>query len=213
MATVTVSLPADGSTGTVSQYNTPLTTVVNEFNGNIDNANIKSAAAIATSKLADDSGITYAKVATGFPVQVVSANFSAVATGTTILPYDDTIPQITEGDEYMTQAITPKSTTNKLVITAVFTGATTAVADLVVALFQDSTANALAATAVTSDSASIRRQLTLQYTMTAGTTSATTFRIRAGASAAGTTTFNGAAGARRFGGITLSNITISEYKA
>jgi hypothetical protein len=57
MATVTVSLPADGSTGTVSQYNTPLTTVVNEFNGNIDNANIKSSAAIATSKLATDNGI------------------------------------------------------------------------------------------------------------------------------------------------------------
>jgi hypothetical protein len=63
MGTVTVSLPADGSTGTVSQYNTPLTTVVNELNGNIDNANIKSAAAIATSKLADDAGITNAKIA------------------------------------------------------------------------------------------------------------------------------------------------------
>lgn len=51
MGTVTVSLPADGSTGTVSQYNTPLTTIVNEFNGNIDNANIKSSAAIDPSKI------------------------------------------------------------------------------------------------------------------------------------------------------------------
>lgn len=62
MGTVAVSLPSDGETANVSDYNTPITTIVNEFNGNIDNANIKSGAAIATAKLADDGGITAAKI-------------------------------------------------------------------------------------------------------------------------------------------------------
>lgn len=63
MATISVSLPSDGTAADVSDYNTPITTIVNEINGNLDNANIKSGAAIATSKLADDAGITTAKIA------------------------------------------------------------------------------------------------------------------------------------------------------
>lgn len=55
MGTIITSLPTDGSTADVSDYNTPITTIVNELNGNLDNANIKSAAAIDGSKLADDS--------------------------------------------------------------------------------------------------------------------------------------------------------------
>lgn len=65
MGTVSVSLPPDGTTADVADYNTPINTIVNEFNGNIDNANIKSGAAIATSKLADDAGIGTAKLADG----------------------------------------------------------------------------------------------------------------------------------------------------
>lgn len=63
MGTVNLPLPADGSTANVADYNTPLTTLQNEFNGNIDNANISDTAAIAGSKLAD-GGITNAKLAT-----------------------------------------------------------------------------------------------------------------------------------------------------
>ena len=58
-----------------------------------------------------DSSVGNSALALGTVVQVVSTGFSAVATGATILPGDDTIPQITEGVEFMTQAITPKSTT------------------------------------------------------------------------------------------------------
>ena len=49
--------------------------------------------------------------------------------------------------------------------------------------------------------------------MTAGTTSATTFRVRAGLNSAGTTTFNGASSARYYGGTLASSITIKEYTA
>lgn len=62
MGVISVSLPSDGTTADVADYNTPVTTIVNEINGNLDNANIKTGAAIATAKLADDAGITAAKL-------------------------------------------------------------------------------------------------------------------------------------------------------
>lgn len=149
---------------------------------------------------------------TGTCVQIAQNVTTAVATGTTTIPQDDTIPQNTEGDQYMTQAITPRRTTNLLVIDAVFVGANSAAAyHLIMALFQDTTANALAAVSHYSGTASAVGTLKLTHTMTAGTTSSTTFKIRAGANTAGTTTINGAAGARLFGAITKSSLVIREY--
>lgn len=63
MGTVSVSLPADGETIDASDYNTPITTIVNAINGNLDNANIATSAAIDGSKLANTS-ITATKLAT-----------------------------------------------------------------------------------------------------------------------------------------------------
>lgn len=86
MGTISVSLPSDGTTADVADYNTPVTTIVNEFNGNIDNANIKTGAAIATSKLADDAGITGAKLATSaitLGYAQITANFTTTATSAT----------------------------------------------------------------------------------------------------------------------------------
>lgn len=149
----------------------------------------------------------------GVVVQMANASFSGVATGTTTIPYDDTIPQITEGTEMMTLSITPKSTSNILII-EVNTMSTLSIADdLIVALFQDASANALAATAVFNSTGTGRNSLTLVFKMTAGTTSSTTFRVRIGGASASTVTMNGSSGARKFGGITLSSVTIKEYKA
>lgn len=149
----------------------------------------------------------------GAVVQVVNTAYAAVATGTTTIPLDDTIPQITEGTEFMTQAITPKSSSNILVIeiTALLSNSVTA--NISGALFQDATANALAANSHTIAGNTYTTPLTLSYSMAAGTTSATTFRFRAGPSSASTTTFNGSGGSRLFGAISKSIIKITEYKA
>lgn len=160
-----------------------------------------------------DSSVGNSALALGTVVQVVSTGFSAVATGATILPGDDTIPQITEGVEFMTQAITPKSTTNILVIDVNFFGTPSVAADVGLAIFQDATANALAATQTYQGVAGGRTTVHLTYAMVAGTVSSTTFRLRAGMEVAGTLTFNGALGVRRFGAINKSHITITEYKA
>ena len=150
---------------------------------------------------------------TGAVVQVVNTQTGAVATGTTIMPGDDTIPQITEGNEYLTRTITPTDAANTLLITVSLSISTSSIGHVVSGLFQNSTANALAAAAQLPQSATQLIQLTFVHRMTAGTTSATTFRVRAGGSAAGTTTLNGFAGGRFLGGVAASSITITEIKA
>ena len=62
--------------------------------------------------------------------------------GTTIIPHDNTIPQKTEGDEFLTLAITPKSALSKLKIEVHGFWGTTAANWLTVALFQDDGVNA-----------------------------------------------------------------------
>lgn len=168
---------------------------------------------IGTTGIAN-SAVTYQKVASGFCVQEASALFSNVATGTTIIPLDDTIPQNTEGTEFMTCSITPKSTSDILEISVtIMLSQTVNTGNLAVALFQDSTANALAVSQAFQPTAVGTVQIPLVFTMTAGTTSSTTFRVRAGGTTAGTTTFNGQSGVRQFGTATKSSIVIKEYRA
>lgn len=151
---------------------------------------------------------------TGVTVQQVGTAYSAVATGTTTIPNDDTIPQITEGVEFMTQAITPVAATNYLLISAVIQLSNSSAGNrYTTALFQDATADALAAVMEFDATTNAILSMKLQHRMLAGTTSSTTFRIRAGGSSAGTMTFNGTGGARFLGAIPKSMISIVEYKA
>lgn len=146
-------------------------------------------------------------------VQVVNTTTGAVATGTTLIVHDDTIPQNTEGDEYMTLAITPTNSSNKLMIEVVIVlSNSVSDNDLFVGLFQDSTANALAAVGDGQGIATRRVTISFKHFMTAGTTSSTTFKVRAGASSAGTTTMNGGGGNRFYGGVMSSSITITEIR-
>lgn len=150
---------------------------------------------------------------TGDIVQVVNYQTGAVATGTTLMPVDDTIPQNTEGDEYMTLAITPRNAANKLLIQVVFNGAGGTADYFGVALFQDAVANALAAVIRLQDVANRPIPHVFSHYMTAGTGSEITFKVRAGCNGAGTTTFNGNAGSRFYGGVIASSITITEINA
>ena len=143
--------------------------------------------------------------------QFVSVETGAVATGATLIPCDNSIPQITEGDEYITLSITPKSATSKLVVEAVIIAANSVAPNaMTVALFQDATANALAASSFTTVAATAAETVNLRHTMASGTTLATTFRVRIGGNSAGTTTLNGAGGTRIYGGVAASSLTIRE---
>lgn len=149
--------------------------------------------------------------ASGVAVQEVNTQTGAVATGTTLIPDDDTIPQNTEGDQVMTLSITPKSASNILFIQVTVQAAQSASGQMLAALFQDSTAGALAAAKFTSPAAGVMQLCTFTYKMAAGTTSSTTFKVRLGGITAGTLTFNGQAAARLLGGVIPSSITIKEF--
>jgi hypothetical protein len=146
-------------------------------------------------------------------LQVVNLMDGAVATSTTSIPQDDTIPQNTEGTQFMTLAITPTSASSKLRIDVVVNGAGSATNSWIVALFQDSTANALAAIHYNMAANNLAETAAFTYFMTAGTTSSTTFKVRAGLVGAGTYTFNGQSSARLLGGVMASSITITEIAA
>lgn len=134
-------------------------------------------------------------------------------TGTVVIPNDDTIPQNTEGDEYLTLALTPKSTINRLQITWLLHLANNAASFFVAALFQDTTANALAVGNSYTATGNITVQVAGFHEMAAGTTSSTTFKIRGGTDLAGTTTLNGHTGARKYGGVLQSYIIVREIMA
>lgn len=149
------------------------------------------------------------------PGSVVQRQYSqdgALGTTTTAIPFDDTIPQNTEGTQFLSQSITPRSTSNILEITAVLMLGVNPGDRAIAALFQDSTANALAAISAYQNTAGGEVCVVLRHTMIAGTTSPTTFKVRAGESAGATLTFNGTGGARKFGGVAASSIAITEYK-
>lgn len=255
----TIALPNTFTSGTTiqsAQVNSNFTTIYNDYNGNVTNANIAAGAAIVDTKLASISTagkvsgaaltslssipsgagvVPIANLATGTPtgskfirddgtlqtvttaavtgmvIQVVNVETGAVASGTTAIPYDDTIPQSGEGDQFMSLAITPSSATNKLRIDVVLNGLNASNNQLAVALFQDATAGALAVASADTTAAGLMAQCVLTHFMTSGTTSATTFKVRAGASS-GTTTFNGTSAARLYGGVIASSITITEIK-
>ena len=162
--------------------------------------------------LPDESGTVDTLQRSGNVIQVVNFQTGAAATGTGLIPIDDTIPQITEGNEYMTLAITPTNVNNKLKITVVaMLSNDTSDAIIACALFVGATANALA---VVSNRDSVVNEpctLMLEHVIVAGVVSALTFRVRVGANVAGTTTFNGISTTRRYGGVESSTISIMEY--
>lgn len=147
-------------------------------------------------------------------VQIQKTQTGAVATGTTTIPSDDTTPQNTEGTEFMTLTVVPQDSANfaQIEVVAQLYTASGNVA-IVGALFQDSTANALAAMYdKCTDSQAGGGPMVFIHYMTTGTGSSTTFKFRAGPISASTITFNGTEGARLFGGVMASSITYREYR-
>lgn len=129
------------------------------------------------------------------------------------IPADDTIPQNSEGVELVTATITPKSATNRLRIRASLSAAVGATGAVACALFQDSTANAIASRFLRAASDDVI-QFEIEHEMAAGTTSAITFKLRAGPGAAALNLYvNGSTGSRLGGGTQAVRMRITEYAA
>jgi len=177
-------------------------------------------AALPASKKAvqvDNAGaVTYDGISS-LVVQQVTSVVTASTTGTTAIPYDDSIPLNTEGDEYITVTITPTNASNILEFFGnVFFGEV-ANSDVpgTMALFQDSTANAIWAgplgnAGATASPAQGPMASTLYFRMTAGTTSATTFKLRAGLVNTTGLRINGSVASRIYGGVAASYLIVKE---
>jgi len=150
----------------------------------------------------------------GRVVNVERNQISSFVTGGTTTPVDDTIPQIGEGNQILTQPITPSSAANLLMIDFLGwgTNSTAAAENITTALHQDAVSNALAARLVTTAAINYGVSLTVSHLMIAATTSSTTFRVRVGSGGA-TINVNGIAGARLFGGVSSAALQIQEIAA
>ena len=137
----------------------------------------------------------------------------ASTSGTSTIPLDNTIPQNTEGSQITTLSITPKNTANRLVIHCHIPTGNLSSAYNIIALFQDSTANALACQDTVIASANYHYSIDLWYEMAAGTTSSTTFTVRMGSNTGTWYLMDNALA--NFGGVLVSNaiFEILEYTA
>lgn len=146
------------------------------------------------------------------PGQVVQRRCQAVGTaaaGTGTVPHDNTVPLITEGDEYMTVTSTPSSAANVLSVSAVgHFGESGAQSWVAMSLHRDAT-NALATAAAFNVIGNGSVQLSMQHDILAGAGSSTTLRMRTGADT-GTTTFNGQSSTQHYGGACASRLYVTE---
>tara|TARA_R110000782_G_scaffold181023_3_gene271450 strand:+ start:28 stop:738 length:711 start_codon:yes stop_codon:yes gene_type:complete len=151
-----------------------------------------------------------AAAAGGKVLQCLSQVYTTQTSTETIFANDDTIPQITEGVQIFSQAITPAHASNILMVDLVLSMGTAGGSSTYgAALFQDSTANALAYFLSTSMEANTSLSFPFFFRMAAGTTSATTFTVRIGGSGS-VTKINILSGGGSYGSILQSTMRVWE---
>lgn len=146
-------------------------------------------------------------------VQVVSASTSSLLTINTGWTADASIPQKTEGIEILTCTLTPRNANNLLVVKAFAFGDPSNTSEAMLAIFQDSTADALAVSVGNYPSgAGWCTHTTIFYSFAVGTTSSTTIRLRAGAES-NIWYINGIwSGTRLYGGAATAYLEVMEIK-
>jgi len=139
-------------------------------------------------------------------VQIVRNEDATVAAGTATMPFDNSIPQQTEGQEFtpIATTITPKDASNLLKVrVGMQMSGRTAVSILSIALFQDAVANAIKSSAFTFTVADEQFYMYMEFEVVAGSTAARTFKVRHGTANGSNSTVNGDNGSAR-GGATLA---------
>lgn len=159
------------------------------------------------------SGITVTNIATIQLFQNIYFSTGAVATGTAVVPHDDTIPQISEGTQFLATSFTPRFSDSLIEIDFSLSLAGSVGARLSASLHVSNSVNALAtnfAYAGTNENVIISGKFV--YPTGLGSTANVTFSVRGGISTAGTYTLNGYGATRYYGGTMDSFITVKEYK-
>lgn len=216
-ASVTAAKLAAGSVGTSNLQSGFTLYGTNIASGTITSANIAAGGVAPTNIASSPVAIYIPRVngaATGFEwaapglLQLVATNTGDLVTCATAVPQTDSVPQVTQGNQVFSLSITPKSAASKLRLrfTAFVSG--TSVMNPSAALFNSSSANAIAATSGTIASASYRVLLAIDHVVTSGTTGELTFTVRVGGDA--TVYVNGVGASRLFGGAGNASFSIEE---
>ena len=155
----------------------------------------------------------------GFPVKMASAGTSAVVSLTTVIPNDDTVPQITEGTEVLTLTYTPVDANNWIEISAVANMALGQVGAMsgIAAIFEIGTASAIAANGLNptpdgSNNADIE-VVVEGIPFRAGTTTTRTYTLRCGSQLTTNIYLNATTvdAGRRLGGSAYTKLKLVEY--
>lgn len=136
------------------------------------------------------------------------------ATLSTNIPYDDTIPQVTEGDLVLTSAITPKATTNRVRVTVtVPIGAPSGVQGVAcAALFRNGGANAIDAKFIRLVDGFGTYPAQIMFEDSPGSVAVQTYTVRVGG-ASFDVLINGDISGRVGGGSSRASITLDEFVA
>jgi len=156
-------------------------------------------------------------VAAGTVVQSVYAEYTALtSTSAVFAGVIDAVPQQSSGTELLTVSISPKAATNKLRLHFNAPMACGLNAGIQVSAFRDGTANAIASSCVTTPGAGYVCSMNLDVEIAAGSTAATTFKIRYGNLQTGTANnvyVNGYAANRYLGGTQRATLQVMEIAA
>ena len=162
----------------------------------------------------DVTGATVTGLSAGKVLQVVTTKSQALVSSTSIISFETATPFAnTQGVEMLTATITPNATANRLVVVCSFVGTTESGTVPTIALWQDSDTNAIAAANSCTNGTDSGGHIGLIWEQAAGTTSATTFKIRGGVNSASTFYMNGRNAGVKWGGVPISTLQIWEIEA
>lgn len=155
--------------------------------------------------------LLFSDMPAGSVIQVQNFTTGVYATGTALITEDNTIPQITEGTQFLSLAFTPKKANSKLridVSMAVSTG--TATLRAIAALFKNTGPNAIATMNSAFGTSGYDSHISFTAFIDAIDTTLQTFTVRFGTNTAVAYYFNGSGGVGLHGGALSSSITITE---
>jgi len=149
----------------------------------------------------------------GAALKVIQATLSTNQTVTAAIPSDNTIPQITEGTQILSQAITPPSSSDKILCRVNVPYSSNTAIRVGVALFRTGNSNALAAVEGQSGNSGM---ISFEYLDSPASASEQTYSIRVGnTDGASTVGINGqasSAGTRIYGGACMATLTLIAIK-
>ncbi|MCK9587972.1 MAG: virulence factor Pgp3 [Terrimicrobiaceae bacterium] len=146
----------------------------------------------------------------GSVIQTVYAENAVHTALSTVIPWDDTVPQTTEGTAVLSATITPSSSTNPIIISVSGFGEGNGNA-IIFALFQNTDTSAIFATALSYISGVPKGIFSFVFQHSPGVITPTLYTLRVGGDS-GATYLNGLTAGRKLGGAARTTMLVQEIK-